>query len=566
MPVLDISLERINELLGQEISLDELEELVFQLGMELESYEYYEGETQLKIEITPDRPDLLLSYGFVRTLKKYMGIERGLERLKVIDGNYVIEVDKKVEKVRPYIGAIVVRNIKLTERDLLDLIYAQEKLHETFCRSRTKASIGLYPLDKVRWPLKYTTLPPDEINFRPLEFDVKLNGLEILEKHPTGQKYSFILKGKKEFPIFMDNSNNVLSMPPIINSEDHGKVTPGDKNVLVEVTGTHKQTMDRVLTILTYAFEMIGGEIYKVNVKYPTHTETYPKIEPEEKVVNSGYINEVLGVNFAEVEIVKLLEKMGYGIKKVDNGKIHVLIPPYRADILHDVDIVDDVARAYTFDKFEPELTPVFTVGGYLERSYIVDRIREVFVGLGYNEVFTFALTSKEDQFIKMRLEPIEVAEIGGAKERRLNMVRVWILPELLKMLYYNKDKRKPIRLFEISEIVKLDPEFESGTHNRYHIAAITAHSDATFTEIRRILEHILDSLNLDYRFIRKKHDSFIEGRTAGVLVNGEEIGFVGEIHPEVLLNWGIDFPVSGFEIDLNKALKWDPKELETAT
>ena len=566
MPVLDITLERINELLGKNLTIDELDEIVFQFGLELESYKESPEGTQLKIEITPDRPDMLISYGFVRAIRKYIGLDKGLEKIKLNEGNYVIHVDKKVEKVRPYIGAIVIKNVDLTEKDLLDLIYAQEKLHETFCRSRVKASIGLYPYDKITWPLRYTTRPPKEIVFRPLEFNVKMDAKEILVKHPTGQKYAFILEGKKEFPVFLEAKGNVLSLPPIINSEDYGKVTIFDRNILVEVTGTHKPTMDKVINFLTYAFEMIGGEIYKVKVVYPDHEELYPKINPDERIIERNYVKKILGIDLFYNEIRELLGKMGYDVTKLDEEKFKVLIPPYRADVLHDIDVIDDVARAYTFDKFEPELTPVFTIGAYLEKKYIIDRIRELLVGLGYLEAFTFALTSTSEQFTQMRLPVIKnFAEIGGSKEKKINMVRIWLIPELLKMISFNKDKKKPIQLFELSDVIELDEKFESGAKNVYHLAAITAHVGASYTEIRRVLEYVLDALGREYKFERGEHNSFIEGRIAKIIVDGKEVGFVGEIHPEVLLNWGLDFPIAAFEIDINKVLGWSPSELEVA-
>ena len=565
MPVLDITLERLNRLIGRELTLDELEEIVFDFGMELESYREGEEGLELKIEVTPDRPDMLISYGFARAIKKYMGMNPGLDVIDVKKSDYEILVDRKVESVRPYIGAIVVKNANITEQDLLDLIYAQEKLHETFCRSRVKASIGLYPLDKIEFPLKYTTRNPEEIVFKPLEYHYEMNGLEILENHPTGQKYSFILEGKKEFPVFLDNKDDILSMPPIINSEDHGKVQPGDKNILVEVTGTHKPTMDKVLSILTYAFDMIGGEIYEVKVKYPNSEETYPKIQPDTIEIKPSYVYRILGLKLSPEEISKLLAKMGHGAEIEDN-KIIVKIPQYRADILHPIDIVDDVARAYKLSNLKPELTPVFTIGSHLERNFIVDQIRDIMVGLGYIETYTFALTSTEDQFEKMNLElEKEIVKIGGSKEKKINMVRKWLLPEILKMLSFNKDKKKPIKLFELSEVVEPDENFEAKAKNVFHLAALTAHIDASYTEARMALETVLDRLGVSYKFVRGNHPSFVEGRIADVMINGEKVGFVGEIHPKVLLNWGLNIPIAAFEININKVMGWEPKEIEVS-
>ncbi len=565
MPVLDITLERLSELLGRRIDVDTLDEILFQMGMELASVNVTENGTELKIEITPDRPDMLISFGFARALKKYMGLDSNIDKIKTKKSEeYKLIVDKSVSKIRPFIGAMVVKGLKLTENDLLDLIYGQEKLHDTFCRNRLKTSIGFYPLKNIVWPLHYKAEKPEAIKFRPLEFAYEMNALEILERHPTGQKYEWILRGKDLFPVFLDDEGHILSLPPIINSEDYGKVTVEDSEILVEVTGIHKPTMDKVHTILAYALDMLGGEIYEVEVIYDDRKEIYPKTAFEEFKVPKKYMKSVLGFWIDDSKIGELLNKMGLALKDIDKDNITVLVPPYRADILHEIDIIDDVARAYTFDKIEPELTPVFTIGSYLSKHRVIDFLRDIMIGLGYIEAFTFALTSTEDQYTKMRLNISEKSVIiGGAKEKKINTVRTWLLPELLKTLSFNKEKKKPLKLFEISDVVVLDKDMEAGARNEIHMAAVSMHLDANFTEMRMALETVLDRLEVEYSFSRGNHRSFIEGRVASLEVNGEEVGFVGEIHPEVILNWGLNMPVAAFEINLDKIFKWENPEVE---
>ncbi len=559
MPVIDVRLYRLNKLLGQEFTLKELEEILFRFGMELDSVKETDNDYQLKIEITPDRPDMLSVWGLARALRKYLGIDKGMDRYNIRKGNFHIYVDESVSEIRPYIAATVVKNIKLTEEDLEDLIYAQEKLHETFCRGRKKASIGFYPLRKLNWPLYYKADYPERIKFKPLGFETEMNAIEILEKHPTGQQYAHLLRGAKLFPIFIDSSNNVLSLPPIINSEDHGKVSIDDSEILLEVTGTHKPTVKLVVNIITAILNDMGGDLYSVSIHYKDGSEISPYMNPRKWRVDKKYIEKILGMKFDDEKIKILLQKMGLESIFSEDNKLEVMVPAYRADIWHQIDIIDDIARAYGFDNFDPELTPVFTIGGMLDRTKVIDYVRELLIGLGYTEVFTYALTSKEDQFARMRLDiSNKVVEIMGAKEEKINIVRNWLLPELLKTLAYNKERRYPIKIYEVSDIVELDNASDTGAVNRTRIAALSAHKEASFTEIRGVAEYLLRALGIDnYKIKRITHNSFIEGRVAGVFIDEIQIGVIGELHPETILNWGLSVPICAMELDLDALMHW---------
>ncbi len=566
MPVLDIKLSRIIQLLGQKISVDELEEILFRMGFEIESKEEKNGEIFLKIEITPDRPDMLSSYGFVRALKKYMLLSPGLDKYPLkYNPKYKIYVDKSVAEVRPYIAATVVKGVKISEDDLDDLIYAQEKLHETFCRGRKKASIGLYPLKKIKWPLRYYAEKPENIRFRPLGFDVIMDAREILEKHPKGIAYRHLLEKFDIYPVFVEGGGNVLSLPPIINSEDYGKVEVGEEEILIEVTGTHKPTVEIVINIMASIFAEMGGELYSVEIVYPTHKERSPYLEPKIWETTVDYINSVLGLNLQAEEIKKLLNKMGLDAE-IHGTNLRVYVPGYRADIWHPIDIADDVGRAYGYDNFEPELTPVFTTGGTVEKTDIVDMIRELLIGLGYLEAFTFALTNKEDQYSKMLLDPQPSVEILGAKESKINIERTWLLPELLKTLSYNKETSFPVKLFEVSDVIKLNEASDVKAENETKLAMLIASASADYTQIRRELEFVLQSLGFNsIKFERTEHPSFIRGRVAKITVNNKGIGIIGELHPQVILNWGLSIPIAAAEISISKLYEWKYNPVEVA-
>jgi len=564
LPILDVSLSRIQELLGKRITLEELEDLLFRFGMELDSYEKINGDYMLKIEITPDRPDMLSPIGLARALRMYVGMDEP-KKYVVEKGDYAFIIDSSVAEIRPYIAGVVVKKVPMNQEFLEEIIYVQEKLHDTFCRGRKKASIGLYPLHKLKWPIRYTTEDPEKIKFRPLDTLEEMTGKEILEKHPTGIKYAHLLKNARRYPLLIDAENHILSMPPIINSEDYGKIDATTRDLLVEVTGTHKPTVEMVINILATMFADAGGELITVKIKYPDKTEESPYFKYRKLSVSLKQIEDLLGLKISASDAVKLLKRMGYFAKETNNELIEVEVPPYRTDIWHVVDVIDDVARAYCYDNIQPELTPIFTVGGETKRQEMIDTVREVLLGLGFSELFTSALTSFEDQFTKMRLPEKREIVIAEAKEAKIQTIRYWLLPEILKSLSYNRRKKLPFKVFEVSDVVIRDDKFETRAYNETHVAVVIVDPNVTFTDIKAVAEHLLNALGVKYELKRVHHPSFIEGRVVGVYVNGKEVGFFGELHPEVLLNWKLTFPTVAMELSLDKIFGWEPRLLEIA-
>src|SRR3989338_9981422 len=183
MVILETNFTELNKAIGKKLTKKELEDTLFDLGMELERTE----KDEIRIEITPDRPDLLSTQGLGRALKAYLGIKTGLREYKIKKSEIKINVDKSVEKVRPYTVAAAVKNLKLDYEKIKEIINIQEKLHNTFARKRKKTSIGIYPLENIVFPIKYLAKSPDEIKFQPLEYSEELTGREILTKHPTGR-------------------------------------------------------------------------------------------------------------------------------------------------------------------------------------------------------------------------------------------------------------------------------------------------------------------------------------------------------------------------------------------
>ena len=310
----------------------------------------------------------------------------------------------------------------------------------------------------------------------------------------------------------------------------------------------------------------MGAEIFSVKIVYPNSVETSPYFESNIQILDLSYAEKILGIRIRRSDAVRLLEKMGHMVEGYDGKMVRVLVPPYRVDIFHQIDLVDDIARAYGFDNFEPELTPVFTTAARLMVGEIVDFLRDILVGLGFSEVFTFSLTSTEDQFEKMRIKPTEkYVRLAGAKEARLNMVRIWLLPEALKSLAENKAKEYPIKIFEIEDVVEISEDLEAQACNKKHLVILISNTGANYTQIKSCVEYIFSVLGHKIRVTRENHESFITGRCAAIYIDDRKVGIMGEVHPEVLQNFGLTMPTVAAEIDLSEVLGLKVREVEWA-
>ncbi len=549
MVVLETNFTELNKAIGKKLTKKELEDTLFDLGMELEDVE----KDGVKVEITPDRPDLLSTQGLGRALRAYLKIRTGLREYKIKKSEIKINVDKSVEKVRPYTVAAVVKNLKLDYEKIKEIINIQEKLHNTFARKRKKTSIGIYPLENIAPPITYLAEKADKIRFVPLDFEIELTGKEILEKHPTGIKYAELLRSYDKYPIFVDSRNKVLSMPPIINSQEFGKVNEKTRDIFIECSGHDINASEQVLNLIVTTLADMGGEIYSVEVNYGNKKVIAPNLEPEKREIKLEYINKVLGLELKSKDAIDLLKRMGYDASGTD--KLKILIPKYRTDIWHDIDVADDVARAYGFNNMQPTFPLVHSVAETIPEHDFFDKLRELLIGLGYNETFTFALTSKDDQFRKMNTKPCPHIELGSVKEQTINMVRVWMLPELLKFLVNNRSREYPQKIFEISDIVVQDSKEDIKSRNVTKLICVSAHEKANFTEIKQVLDYLGQTLNLNLRLKELKHDSFIDGRCASILLNDKEIGVLGEINPVVLENFDLLVPICALELDAEKLM-----------
>lgn len=559
MPTIEIDYEDFQRLLRVELpkTAEEIDELLSYVKGEVRLL----SEEEIHIEIKDsNRPDLWNVEGLARALQGFLGIERGLKRYVVTGSSGVeVHVDSMLKDIRPYIACAVVKDVRLNDVNIREAMHIQDKLDQTYGRKRRRTSIGLYDFDLVSPPLYYGAAKPNEVSFAPLGFEEKMTLKEILEKHPKGVEYGHIVLTDAVFPILLDSENKVLSFPPIVNSNDLGRITEKTRDVLIEVTGTRHDTVLNTLTIVALSLAGRGGKIYSAAVHYPygeTRVVVTPQLKTQAMKIDMAYVNKVLGLKLTVREAAKLLERARYGTTEVGKESVTVDIPCYRIDIMHPIDIVEDIAIAYGYNRIKPQWRRLPTTGRIAPEREFCDLTREIMVGLGFQEVLTFTLSNPENLFVKMNQRPEKVVEISNPKMLTFTCLRNWLLPSLMGFLSHNTHVEYPQRMFEVGYAVVFDKKKETQTRSIEKLACVTIHPNANFTEAKSVLDALFLNLGIQDDIKESKHSSFIEGRIGRILVNDKVVGIIGEIHPNVLEAWKLENPTAAFEINLNKIFR----------
>lgn len=545
MAVITIDRKDFCNLVGKDIPMNVIEDRIPMMGV---GWEGAHGDT-FDVEVFPNRPDMLSVEGLARTFSAFMNVKTGLRNYEVRPSEYLVKVDQKVESVRPFFVSCVIKEVKFTDDFIKSIMQLQEKLHITHCKKRKKVAIGLHDLDKIRFPVVYTTKDPD-FKFVPLDETEEMSLREILEETPKGKEYAWILEKMKEYPILIDSKNMVLSMPPIINSI-HTKIDENTKNVFVDITATDEKTADEVLNIIVTAFADRGGKLYKVKIKHTGKIIQTPNLSPRMMGLKPYYVNKILGLNLTTYEIIEYLQMMGFDAAEVGN-QLEILIPAYRTDIMHAIDLVEDVAIAYGYDRFEPEIPNIATIGEEDEMEIFSRRIRSLLVGYGLEEVITFILTNKENLFRKMNMEEREVAETANPKTEEYSVLRNWLLPSLIEVLSRNKHHEFPQKLFEVGDVIEIDPTTDTGTRTMKRLAIVLSHAKANFSETKSLFESISNNFGVsssDYKVEETNCPCYTKGRAAKFTIGGKTLARFGEINPVVLENWDLEMPTAGGEI-----------------
>jgi len=522
----------------------------------------------IRISLLPVRPDMFDAAGLARALRGYLGIETGLPTYTMEPSGFTCRVLKGLEGIRPHIVCCVVRGLVMDDETVKTVMKMQENLHWALGRNRRRASIGVYDLDTVEPDFEYSAVAPDGVKFIPLfgmpeDAGTRASEMreatprEILDQHPKGVGYKHLLEKFDRYPLLCDAGGKVLSMPPIINSEDT-RVTQKTRNLFIDVTGPDKNAIEKTIAVIACGLADLGAGVETVQIVYPDKSkETTPNLQPQARSIDPKAAERLVGVQVPDMAGV--LERMRYGAEMKD-GRLSVQIPAYRADIMHEWDLFEDVAIGYGYHNIKPALVPSMTVGSHQPVEELTTTARRVMTGLGFLEVMTQTLTNTGEHY-EMLGRPIPAGYVKLENEITVGqtMVREQLITGLLSTFRANTTREMPQCIFEAGDCLELDPTQETGVRTRRKLAAAIAGPKIGYTDAKQALDALARELGRDLRFESLESPTFTPGRCARVFVRAGDRemvwGVLGEVHPAVLESFGITQPTALLEIDLSVML-----------
>eukprot|EP01017_Pseudomicrothorax_dubius_P029113 TRINITY_DN3506_c0_g3_i3.p1 TRINITY_DN3506_c0_g3~~TRINITY_DN3506_c0_g3_i3.p1 ORF type:complete len:593 (-),score=188.34 TRINITY_DN3506_c0_g3_i3:161-1939(-) len=568
MPTIHVSRAYFFKLLGKQLTFEELENLAFEYGIEVEE-EVEEGIEKLKFELGANRYDLLCVEGLVLCLGTFLGLRKPpVYAIKNAEGaRHKLIVKPATRQIRPYVVGAVLRNVKFDQDSYDSFIDLQDKLHHNIGRKRTLVAIGTHDLDTVSGPFIYDARAPKDISFVPLNQTEAMDGERLMAFYANDQKLKAflpIIEKSPVYPVIVDSQGTVLSLPPIING-DHSKIKLATKNVFIESTATDLTKAKAALAVIVGAFSLYAGDqftVEEVEVHYEANPEwnyVTPDVTPRTVEVSVNYVNELAGIKIDAAKAAELVSRMSLGASIRDQNTIVVSVPLTRSDILHPCDVVEDIAVSYGYNNITEVLPPSATVGGQQFINKMSDYIRLELASTGYREVLNFGLNSKEElsKFLNRPLDA-NVVHIGNPKSADFQVVRNTLIPGIMKSLTSNITNKLPISIFEVGDVVLKDESTETGARNERRLVALQAHQFSSgFEFIHGLLDYIMGKLKVrfdaaeGYAIRESNNPTFFEGRQAEVTFKGRGIGTMGILHPLVLEQFKWPYPVSLLEINL---------------
>lgn len=546
MPVIRFDANDLDRLVGTPIPRDELTDRLPMIGGDLEGVD---GD-EVAIEFFPNRPDLLSVEGIARAARAFFGIDPGLATYNVEDGDEEVVIEESVAKVRPHIAFARVDGVDLDEARLRELIDLQERLTNGPGRRRTKVAIGIHDAKDVVAPYTYRAVGRDEVAFAPLGYTREMTPKQIFEEHAKGKKYRHLLDGHDKVPLIVDKDGHVLSLPPVINGV-RTQLSADSRDLLVDVTGPDRAAVHGVLNIVVAALAERGGTIRSLIHRQGRKTWVAPDLKPVEHELDVGYACELLGVDFTQKEIKEALGRMGHGAT-VAKGRANVKVPAWRLDILHPIDLVEEVAIGYGFDAFEPSMPTRALFGSTREATRTAQRARTILLGHGFTEVVTLTLTGQRDHFEALNAEPHPLVTVANPVTMEQTMLRVWLYPSLLALLRANQHNPLPQNVFEVGTVVPPVGD-DQPPHNELRASAVRVASRAGFADAASLADAFVRDAGIEADLRAGSIPGLVEGRTATLHDEDGPVGFYGEVHPATLEAFELEAPAFVFEVILDR-------------
>lgn len=552
MPVIRVSRRELKRLLGIELTTSDIYKALTRLKCEVERVE----NDEIEYEVTSDRPDLYSVEGLSRAIRPWLGLE--WKSYTIVRSSITGFAENIPE--RPYIALAVVRDLELSSEAISQIMELQEKVAQTYGRSRRKVSIGLYDLDALKPPIFYKLVDPYKTMFRPLGERELMSLKEALRRTEKGLIYGYIIEKMDKFPVLQDSEEKILSLVPVINSEDC-RVTENTQNVLIDATGTSLDDVVNAVTIMATSLAERSRTrlIEQVITTFPSGLVVgAPRMRGSVINVDITDLNNLLGTSLTVNEIKNFLEKYHYyRVLRIDGDVLTVEAPIYRIDVKSWVDIAEDVAIAYGYDKLGLEaenLAPSTSIGRIHPIEYLSKIIRDIALGLGFHEVANYIMSNRYVQ-LELLGAQWEIFLVENPRSERFEGLRIWLTPGLLLTLLENADKYSRLKLFEIGDVVIPDETFETRARVDRRLSLLIYHEKTTLTDGLVHVKALMRELGLEVSFSKGIVPGFLPERTALIHSCGENVGFVGEVHPEILLKLELKNPVVIAEISLSKIL-----------
>ena len=574
MPTISIDQKLLASLLskhGCEHDIADVEHRLPLLGTDIDRCD----EEVLDIEIFPNRPDLLSAETLSVAMRAFLHNQHIHSEEVLNPSGIAVTVDSEIRKIRPIILGAVVRGLVMADDHEMDsfikqLMEHQEKLHFALGRGRRRASIGVHDLSTLHPPFKVRAVDRNH-KFTPLAMDEEISIEEILSNHPKGVEFAHLLQGMEKVPIIEDSKGAVLSFPPIING-NHTTVQPKTRDLFIDVTGWDRRACESCLMLVALQAKERGGEIQTIQLTdCDGNEEILPNWSPVHHRVPERLIPTILGRELNENELTNAMTRMGgmytgrnpatkeetstngtMQYAKPGEGMLCFEMPRWRFDLLHPVDLVEELAIGHGYEDLGVDVPKAPMNALPRPDDHLRRRIRTSMQGMGFMQVQSLTLSNDDDQFNRMRWKPFNaITRITNPITQDHTMMRHFLLPGLLRLLSSNRHHDLPQSVYELGTVVR--------DHvNSDRLAFVTAERVGGFAAIRGRIQAFLRDLGAENIVIEALPDNegpWLAGRAARVLLNGEWVGCFGEIDPAISQTFELLVPLNGAEFDV-EALK----------
>lgn len=540
------------------------------------------NDTVFELEITPNRPDCLSHIGIARELSAYYGKE-----LKYPETEIKSEISEKTsDNVK-----VSIEDSNLSRRYVTRILKnVTVKESPKWLKERIEA-VGLRSINNIVDVSNFILM---EMNHPNHVFDLdKIEGNEIKVKSAVkGDKLVTLDDQERELEdgdIVICDSKKILALGGVMGGLD-SEVTDNTKNILLEVAQFNPQNVRKTSRRLTlssdssYRFErgidvedsikvinrlanliqeVAGGEILN------GYVDVYP-VPHENKVAELNFerLNRFVGKVIPREKVIEILRNLEIDVK--DNGETLTLTAPsYRGDLELEQDYFEEVIRMYGFDNIENILPRVdINKNSTLDTTKLTDRVKTICASVGLKEVINYSFIPK-DALQKLKFTGVsedKLIDISNPITEDFVTMRPTLLYSLIKNAKDNMNRNvSNIRFFEVSrtfekaeELAKEDIKVGiilAGENDKTLWNPKPVHYD--FYDLKGIVEEIFSKLKFQsFSIKRSVQTEFHPGRSADVFVGKEYIGSFGEIHPDVLENFGLDKKtvlVAEFNIELIK-------------